>query len=268
MKDIRIAVVTCRVPVGAIDHNLQQTIHWTRQAHASGAELVCFPELNITGYCNYDGMAEMAQPIPGPVSRRLSLLAEETGVIVLAGMAQLNPGGRPFASHCVFLPDGRVACYRKLYLPPPEKPHFQAGDNIPVIQIPGATLGIQLCYDTHFPELSSAMAAKGADILFMPHASPRGDAAAKHESWMRHLTARAFDNGVFVVACNQWGDNGKGLVFSGNAVVIDPSGKVLKKRVVGKEGILVADLKAADLEGVRKHPMRYFFPNRRSDLYT
>jgi predicted amidohydrolase len=268
MKDIRIAVVTCRVPVGAIDHNLQQTIHWTRQAQASGAELVCFPELNITGYCNYDGMAANAQPIPGPVSRRLSLLAEETGIIVLAGMAQLNPGGRPFASHCVFLTDGRVACYRKLYLPPPEKPHFQAGDNIPVIPIPGATLGIQLCYDTHFPELSSAMAAKGADILFMPHASPRGDAAAKHESWMRHLTARAFDNGVFVVACNQWGDNGRGLVFSGNAVVIDPSGKVLKKRVVGKEGILVADLKAAALESVRKHPMRYFFPNRRSDLYT
>ncbi len=67
------------------------------------------------------------------------------------------------------------------------------------------------------------MAVKGAEILFLPHASPRGLAIDKHRSWMRHLTARAFDNSVFVVACNQTGYNGKGLTFPGNAVVLGHS---------------------------------------------
>jgi N-carbamoylputrescine amidase len=111
------------------------------------------------------------------------------------------------------------------------------------------------------------MTAKGADILFMPHASPRGDAATKHRSWLRHMTARAYDNGVFVVACNQLGENGRGLVFPGNAVVINPSGEVIAKRLENTEGMLIVDLMAAELEAVRSHPMRYFFPNRRPDLY-
>ncbi len=71
-------------------------------------------------------------------------------------------------------------------------------------------MGIQLCYDAHFPELSTRMAVNGADIIFMPHASPRGTPSQKLTSWLRHLTARAFDNGVFIVACNQNGDNQKG----------------------------------------------------------
>lgn len=266
MKDIRIAAVTCRAPVGQIDYNLDQTIHWTEAARTAGAHLACFPELNITGYDVHGDISALAQPIPGPVSRRLSRLARDTGVIILAGMAEHNPSGRPYAAHCVFRPDGRVEWYRKVHLAPPEKALFQTGDTIPVFQIPAATFGIQLCYDAHFPELSTAMAANGAHILFLPHASPRGDAAAKHQSWMRHLPARAFDNGVFAVACNQWGDNGKGLVFPGNALVIGPSGDVLKKKVTGGEGMLVADLKAADLQAVRSHPMRYFFPHRRTDL--
>jgi predicted amidohydrolase len=268
MKNLRIAAVTCRVPVGDIAYNLAQTVRWTHAARDAGADLVCFPELNITGYGAHGDIGTLAQPIPGPVSRRLSRLARETGLIVLAGMAEHNPDGRPFATHCAFRPSGRLARYRKVYLAPPEKPHFQPGDAVPVFRTPAATFGIQLCYDAHFPELSTAMTALGAHILFMPHASPRGEAAAKHQSWMRHLPARAFDNGVFVVACNQLGDNGKGLVFAGNAVVIGPSGNVLKKNVAGKEGLLVADLQAADLEAVRSHPMRYFFPNRRPDLYT
>ncbi len=84
---------------------------------------------------------------------------------------------------------------------------------------------------------------------------------------MRHLTARAYDNGVFIVACNQAGNNGRGLEFPGLAVVIGPSGKILKNKTSTREGLLVADLKAGDLTDVRDHRMRYFLPNRRPELY-
>nr|MBC8246276.1 nitrilase [Deltaproteobacteria bacterium] len=75
------------------------------------------------------------------------------------------------------------------------------------------------------------------------------------------------DNGVFIVACNQTGENQNGLNFPGNAVIIDPAGEILDQSLSGKEGILVADLRAVDLSHVRNHKMRYFLPNRRPELY-
>jgi N-carbamoylputrescine amidase len=84
---------------------------------------------------------------------------------------------------------------------------------------------------------------------------------------MRHLPARAFDNGLFIVACNQTGDNNNGLVFPGNAVVFAPSGGIIKTRLSGQSGMLVADLTVAQIRHVRSHRMRYFLPNRRPGLY-
>ncbi len=267
MQDIRIAAVTCRAWVGQTYQNLARTVHWVHQAQTAGADLVCFPELNITGYWNHEQINDNALAPDSPICRKLGDLAGQTGIVILAGLAERSSNGAPYASHWVYWPDGRSAAYRKLYLAPNEKPFFSAGHEIPLFSIGGWNFGIQLCYDGHFPELSTAMAAKGAHILFIPHASPRGDAAAKHLSWMRHLPARAFDNGMFVVACNQCGENGRGIEFPGHAMIIGPSGQLLKKRNSGEEGMLLATLRAEDLKAVRSHPMRYFFPNRRPELY-
>jgi predicted amidohydrolase len=267
MQDIKIAAITCNSPIGDIDRNLATAVEWTCKAKEAGADLVCFPELNITGYCNRSEMADIAQPIPGRVSRQLSQLAKDKAIVVLAGMAEKNPKGLPFASHCVFTPDDQVKIYRKVHTAPPEKNTFVAGSTIPVFNIKEMTFGIQLCFDAHFPELSAVMTGKGAEVIFIPHASPRGSAEEKHISWMRHLTARAFDNSVFVVACNQTGENCNGLTFPGNAMVIAPSGEVMAKDTRPRASMLLVDLRAALLNEVRNHPMRHFFPHRRPELY-
>jgi predicted amidohydrolase len=267
MDNIRIAAITCPSLVGEIDRNLAETKEWTRKAKAAGAGIVCFPELNITGYCNRPEMSRIAQPIPGRASDALLRLAAQEQIIILAGMAQTNDAGLPFASHCVFSPDGSLAIYHKVHIAPPEKKTFAAGNAIPVFRAGGITFGIQLCFDAHFPELTAAMTAQGAEIIFIPHASPRGNPEEKHTSWLRHLTARAYDNSVFIVACNQVGVNCNGLVFSGNALVIGPAGEVTAKDTRPHASMLLSDLKASDLEAVRNHPMRHFFPHRRPDLY-
>lgn len=267
MQDITIAAITCDAPVGEIDGNLETTIEWTLKAKSAGADIVCFPELNITGYCNRAEIADIAQPVPGPISQRLSQLSISENIVVLSGMAERNSKGAPFASHCVFTPDGQVQVYRKVHTAPPEKATYTPGHTIPVFNIKGVTFGIQLCYDAHFPELSAAMTEQGAEILFMPHASPRGNAEEKHDSWMRHLTARAFDNSVFIVACNQIGENCNGLSFPGNAMVIGPSGELIDKDISPHASMLIAQLNAADLDAVRSHPMRHFFPHRRPEIY-
>ena len=183
-------------------------------------------------------------------------------------MAEKNPNGLPFATHGVFTPEGQFHLYRKVHTAPPEKETFNPGDAISVFEAKGVTFGVQLCYDAHFPELSAAMTRNGAEVLFIPHASPRGNPEEKHRSWMRHLTARAFDNSVYVVACNQIGENCNGLTFPGNALVIAPSGEIMAKDTQPQASMLLAVLSASQLDAIRSHPMRYFFPNRRPELYN
>ena len=268
MHDIRIALVVCRSPAGRIRRNLDAMDHWIQLARKQDAALICFPELNITGYSNHTDMLRHAQPIPGPIAKNLVQQAASADMVILAGLAEKDLQGRIFASHLVIMPDGNTGVYRKLYIAPPERAIYTPGNQIPLFTAMGVKFGIQLCYDAHFPELATHMAAKGADLILMPHASPRGTALDKHTSWMRHLPARAFDNSVFVAACNQAGDNHKGLSFPGNAVIFDPSGNIIAQHLDGDEALLIADLKAERLNWVREHQMRYFAPNRRPELYS
>ena len=85
---------------------------------------------------------------------------------------------------------------------------------------------------------------------------------------MRHLTARAFDNSVFVVACNQTGYNGKGLTFPGNAVVLDPAGNIIGQSLSSRETMILVDLKAETFDTIRSNRMHFFLPNRRPELYA
>ena len=254
--------------LGATPDNLSRMRTWVAEAASGGAAVVCFPELNITGYSVRETIHSVAEPIPGPSSEAVVDMAKASRIFILAGLVERDRQGRVFASHLIVSPEGLQGIYRKCHLSPFERPLYSTGNSTPVFDLAGHTLFcVELCYDTHFPELSTLLALKGADILFCPHASPRGTPEEKRQSWMRHLTARAFDNGVFVVACNQTGDNTNGLEFPGLAIVLNPSGEVIGERVSADEGVLFADLRAAELDHVRENRMRFFLPNRRPELY-
>lgn len=266
MNDICVALIIFRSLTGQVRDNLDRMVKWVCLAKEAGADAVCFPEMNISGYCARSVGVTNPQQIPGPASDRLSVLAKENKIAILAGMSEKD-SERFYASHILATSDGRIGVYRKLHIPPPEQGMFTPAGKAPVFMINGVLCGIQLCYDAHFPELSTRMAEKGADVLFFPHASPRGTPEEKFDSWMRHLPARAYDNGVFVLACNQTGDNGLGLQFPGIALAIGPDGRLLEKDISGNESMMLIYLKGADLASVRNHRMRYFFPNRRPELY-
>lgn len=267
MRDIRIAAAIFRSSAPDVRKNMDRMEEMVRSAKSLGASLICFPEMNISGYSSRADIKAVAEPIPGPISDRLSRLSDREGIAVLAGMAEKGDGGRIFVSHLAVFPDGRVEVYRKVHMAPPEREVYAAGEDVPVFDFAGIKFGIQLCYDTHFPDLSTLMAQKGADIIFMPHASPRGTPEEKYRSWCRHLPARAFDNSLFVIACNQAGANVNGLQFPGIALAIDPSGNIIEKDLSGREGMIVIDLSASAMERVRNHKMRFFLPNRRQNLY-
>lgn len=264
---VTVAAVMMESRLGDVAGNLSKTVAWVQRARENRADVACFPELNITGYGirpDDAGVAEQAEKIAIPALRDL---AATTGVFILAGMPVRGADGRLFAAHLHFSPDGAVGAYRKIHIAPPEKRVFSPGNDLPLFKTAGLSAGIQLCYDVHFPELSTRMALDGADILFLPHASPRGLPKEKLGSWLRHLTARAFDNAVFVVACNAAGENGRGLYFPGVAVAVDPSGRIVGEKTSAGEDMFVVRLDTALLAAVRNHRMRYFLPNRRNDLF-
>ena len=90
------------------------------------------------------------------------------------------------ATHLVFTPKGGMDLYRKIHLAPQENGDCEAGNRIRVFEAAGIRFGIQLCYDAHFPELSTAMALEEADVIFIPPCLSQGNPPGrKFDSWMR-----------------------------------------------------------------------------------
>jgi len=250
---------------GDVEGNLDRTERFVQEAAARGAEIVCFPELSIHGYtfrdqddCPVDEQA---------IIRRIGDFAKSQGVLILAGLVMAGEGRRPCICHAAAGPEGLIGLYRKTHLSPPEKDVFAAGEEIRTYSSQGIVFGMELCYEAHFPEISAILALQGAEILFFPHASPRGTPEEKLRSWLRHLPGRAFDNSLFVVACNQTGGGIDGPAFPGVALALDPSGRLIAGRAEESEGILIADLREDALAETRGHRMKYFLSSRRPELY-
>ncbi|MBW1798598.1 MAG: nitrilase [Deltaproteobacteria bacterium] len=267
MDKLKIAAVCMHSAPGEIEKNLDRMQSFVSKASKAGADLVCFPELCVTGYVlkrpsNVYGSLDSEKAM-----ERLVRMARDAGLVLIAGLVELAGDEKPYISQVITGPEGLIGIYRKTHLSPAEKDVYGAGQEIKVFSHGSTTFGVQLCYEAHFPEISTRMALMGADIVFIPHSSPRGEPDEKFKSWLRHLPARAFDNGVFVVACNQVGETTEGLSFPGVAVVLGPDGRLLAKYVGKREKVLFAELGAGMLRDVRTHRMRYFLPERRPQLY-
>jgi predicted amidohydrolase len=268
MKPVKLCLVSTNCPVGRWDENWNNCLGLIKKAAGKNADIVVFPEMNLTGYATGRKIADYARAIDNCVIQSFQKLSDQLNLAILAGLAEkTDTPKKTFASHLVFIPGTVPGKYQKLHIAPSEQEVFAPGYTIPVFAHAGITFGIQLCYDAHFPELSTAMAMQGADLIVLPHASPRGTPEEKHKSWMRHLPARAFDNGVFIAAVNQAGDNGAGLDFPGLSLVIGPDGYIVSRSMARTSHLHFVDLDPALLCHVRSHRMRYFLPSRRNDLF-
>jgi N-carbamoylputrescine amidase len=267
MQDLIIAAVNFQAEFGHIEANLNRIEAWTGKLAQQCAEVICFPEMCLCGYERTTAIHPFSQPIPGPATERLVAIAAQYGVMLLAGLAEIDGQNRQFISHVVATAQGVTGVYRKTHPNLPEREIFAAGDNIGVFEHPSCTLGLQLCYDAHFPELSTLQALAGAEIMFVASASPRDAPAAKKERMLRYLPARAYDNGCYVAACNLVGNGFRGQSFAGVALIINPKGEVIAEAVGWEEGAALARLDGSELERLRRTKMGYFLAHRRPDLY-
>jgi N-carbamoylputrescine amidase len=268
MEDLTVAAVNFRAGFGEIQENLCRMEEWTARLARQGAEIVCFPELSVCGYDHTWEIAPYLEEIPGAITDRLSEIAAAHGVYLIAGLAERAQPRQHHISQVLTGPEGLIGVYRKTHLSPEEEEFNQSGSSLPVFANPKARLGILVCHDLHFPETGTILALHGAEVLFVClAASPRGSQSI--DSMLRRLLpARAMDNSLYLITCNQVGSGRKGQEFSGAALVVDPAGKVIQRSTNTEESALLCRLRAGPLEKVRNTRETFYLAQRRPALYA
>jgi N-carbamoylputrescine amidase len=224
--------------------------------------------MSLCGYERTEAVQALSVPVPGPVTDQLAAIAAEHQITLLAGLAEVGGRGQRFISQAVITPQGLAGVYRKTHPNLPEREIFEAGRELGVFKHSRCSFGVQLCYDAHFPELSTLQALAGAEIFFVASASPRDDPEVKKERMLRYLPARAYDNGCYLVACNLVGPGSRGQTFAGVGLIIGPKGEVMAEAAGWEEGLVVARLDGRELERLRRTKMGYFLTHRRPELYV
>lgn len=269
MRDITVAAVSVQSRVDDPKGNLERMTTWVEKAIESGAGLVLFPEANLTGYGVRPKSLESAQNLKGPAVTRCRDLAESLAISLSVGLMEYSDQNLNYLTQLLISPRGKIeAVYRKLHLGPTEVERFGPGEDSVVISNKSVNIGIQICFDAHFPELSTMQALDGAELILAPHASPKQEEPeTKLQRWLRYLPARAYDNTLFLAACNPVGDNGEGWVFPGVAMIIGPKGELMASYTGTKPGMALAKLKGSELERIRSSRMGFFRGSRRPELY-
>ena len=241
--------------VGNAERNIDVIGQFVTEAAVQNVDIVCFPDLGINGYNAGDTSRPEPEPIPGPLTDRLSEIAASAGITFLAGLLERDESGIVYNTQIVFGPSGIEGVYRKTHVPTAEIGTWCHGGELPVFDHPKARFGIEICYDSHFPEVSTALASKGAEIIFLPHASGGETPDEKYARWLRYVPARAYDNGVYVAICNQVGDNWAGRTFTGVTFICDPRGEVIARTQNGdQDEMIIVDLTAASLAESLQEP--------------
>ncbi len=273
------------------EENLRRAMDRVRDAASRGAQVVCLPELFQTQYfCQREDAAlfDLAEPIPGPTTEKLSALAKQLGVVLIASLFERRTAGVYHNTAVIFDADGtQRGMYRKMHIPDDplyyEKYYFTPGDlGFKAFDTAAGRLGTLVCWDQWYPEGARLTTLQGAHILFYPtaigwHPAEKAEfGGAQHDAWGTIQRAHAIGNGVYVGAVNRVGfetgnirgnqASGAGLEFWGGSFLCDPFGRTIAEASHDKEEILLGEVDLKVLEDTRRNWP--FLRDRRIDSYA
>ena len=297
-RTLRVASVQMESAPGDKEANFRKIESFVEQAVRQKVRLIVFPECCVTGYwfirhLSLPELGQLAEPIfEGPSSRRLMNLAKSSGLTIGAGWVEAGDDGVFHNSYVVAMPDGRAERHRKMHAF--EHLSIRNGSEYTVFDLPdGFRAGVLICYDCNLLENVRITALRGAEILIAPHQTGgcrsknphlmgvidrsvwdrrQSDPATierelrgeKGRGWlMRWLPSRAHDNGLFLIFSNGVGvDDDE--IRTGNAMILDPYGRILSETGQADDAMVVADLDASLLA---ESSGRRWIRARRPELY-
>ena len=247
--------------------NLKKILRYVSQAAHKGAVLCTFPEFMMCYTPSSQSakeLANVAEKIDGEFVSSISEAAKQNSIQVVGTLYEKSPKpNRVYDTSFLLDKNGKVISrYRKIHL------YDALGFKESVKLYPGSSIakpvktsigkiGMMICYDLRFPEMSRILASSGSEVLIVPSAWVKGK--MKEEHWLTINKTRAIENGCYVVSPDQVGN-----IYCGRSLVVDPYGKILldmKKR----EGIGIVDISLDEVKQVRQRlPL---LRNRRTDIY-
>lgn len=266
---MRVAVAQIEPRLAEKEWNLDLCLARLDEAAGQGAELLVLPECAIPGYV-YESAAEAlpyAEEIPGPSTAVLEDACRRLGAHVVCGLLERD-GDVIYNAAVLVGPDGLVGSYRKSHLPFLGVDRFvDAGDELPVFDTPIGRIGLEICYDLRFPEVTRSLALAGAEIVCLPTNWPL--AAAGNAELL--VPARAFENRIYLLVANRIGRE-RTAEFCGRSQIVDPTGTRLAETGATSEALLVADVDVARAreKSIVPAPGEYemhLFGHRRPELY-
>lgn len=260
VKPVRLRMVQTESAIGDIEKNVDGMLDFVNNGH----DVICFPEMCLTGYSSEQSPKHAINTEDESI-KKLVGAACEYGTTVVFGFPERSSDG-VYVTQAAATPDGGLELYRKTHLGRFEKKYFLQGDGFLCAETENVSIGLQLCWESHIPDISTVLRHMGAELILNPHASFK-DSGKRVEIWKKYLPARAYDNRVFFAACDAIKD-GRG----GGIIVLDPRGDVVGEHSSSEEYALdcVLDpklLKRASPEDKGTMDGMDFFLKRRPELY-
>jgi len=248
---IALGQMSCRV--ADKKHNMQIMKKKINQAKKIKADIIAFPELSLTGYVARDRAYELAEPLPnGPSVHEIEKIAKDQDLHIIFGMIERNAKASTILHNTAVLvsPKGYVGKYRKMHLPThsvfEEKQYFRPGYQAPVFETEVGRIGMMICYDVYFPEITRLLSLKGAQLIVCISASP----SVRRRFFETLTVARAIENTIFVAFVNLAGVE-DGLQFWGGSRIIAPSGSIISEARYDVDDFTSATIDYADITRVQ-----------------
>jgi predicted amidohydrolase len=240
----RVAAIQYDPRLGEKERNIADLLRLVEEAAIHGARLIVLPEMATVGYCweSRNEIAPYVEPIPGPTTEHFHRLAACYGCFIAIGLAEVDPTTQVYYNSVALLgPEGLVGTYRKLHSYTSEPRWARDGDlGIPVWETPLGRLSTLVSMDAVYFEAARIPALHDVDVVLFP------------TNWFEekcpciYWIARAFENGVYLIAANRCGLEREAR-FSGGSCVLNPDGSI-QAYLANGEGIVYGEV---DLERSR-----------------
>jgi predicted amidohydrolase len=231
------------------------------------ADLIVLPELALSGYYFKDKNESQKYAEDPDNSSRLDALcrlANKKTMHIVIGFAE-KQGEQCYNSAALIGPEGIEHIYRKVHLFNEEKFCFDPGDTPFIVNdINGVKIGIMICFDWVFPEVSRSLTMQGAQIICQP-------SNLVLTFCQQTMLARCIENRVFAITANRYGMDKRpqgSLKFTGKSQIVAPGGNLLHRAASQRDAVFVTDINPQDADNKMITEHNHLFSDRRPDFYT